>query len=133
MLEKEYNLQTVVMFDTHDSATDLLIFFCVCICVTLQDPSESHPSHHCLFPQPAQMSAASPVHAGKTSSSVSIYVHMFGRSTSHLLIFRVLFSVSVPEVVVPTAAQQPVFMETVVPQAVDCGGSSHDFQVLNLN
>ncbi|XP_071011158.1 FK506-binding protein 15 [Oncorhynchus clarkii lewisi] len=57
-----------------------------------EDPSESHPSHHCLFPQPAQMSAASPVHA-------------------------------VPEVVVPTAAQQPVFMETVVPQAVDCAPS----------
>ncbi|XP_042158560.1 FK506-binding protein 15 isoform X2 [Oncorhynchus tshawytscha] len=62
-----------------------------------EDPSESHPSHHCLFPQPIQMSAAPPVHA-------------------------------VPEVVVPTAAQQPVFMETVVPQAVDCGGSSHAFQ-----
>ncbi|XP_020313046.2 FK506-binding protein 15 isoform X2 [Oncorhynchus kisutch] len=62
-----------------------------------EDPSESHPSHHCLFPQPVQMSAAPPVHA-------------------------------VPEVVVPTAAQQPVFMETVVPQAVDCGGSSHAFQ-----
>nr|XP_024002243.1 FK506-binding protein 15-like isoform X5 [Salvelinus alpinus] len=61
------------------------------------DPSESHPSHHCLLPQPVQMSAAPPVHA-------------------------------VPEVVVPTAAQQPVFMETVVPQAVDCGGSSHAFQ-----
>ncbi|CDQ77148.1 unnamed protein product [Oncorhynchus mykiss] len=62
-----------------------------------EDPSESHPSHHCLFPQPVQISAAPPVHA-------------------------------VPEVVVPTAAQQPVFMETVVPQAVDCGGSSHSFQ-----
>ncbi|XP_064797155.1 FK506-binding protein 15 [Oncorhynchus masou masou] len=62
-----------------------------------EDPSESHPSHHCLFPQPVQMSAAPPVHA-------------------------------VPEVVVPTAAQQPVFMETVVPQAVDCGESSHAFQ-----
>ncbi|KAM9518611.1 FK506-binding protein 15 isoform 3-T3 [Salvelinus alpinus] len=62
-----------------------------------EDPSESHPSHHCLLPQPVQMSAAPPVHA-------------------------------VPEVVVPTAAQQPVFMETVVPQAVDCGGSSHAFQ-----
>eukprot|EP00063_Salmo_salar_P023062 XP_013997897.1 PREDICTED: FK506-binding protein 15 isoform X5 [Salmo salar] len=61
------------------------------------DLSESHPSHHCLLPQPVQMSAAPPVHA-------------------------------VPEVVVPTAAQQPVFMETVVPQAVDCGGSSHAFQ-----
>lgn len=131
MLEKEYDLRTFVMFDTHDSATDLLIFFC--ICVTLQDLSESHPSHHCLLPQPVQMSAAPPVHAGKTSSSVSIYAHMFGRSTSHLLIFRVIFSVSVPEVVVPTAAQQPVFMETVVPQAVDCGGSSHAFQVLTLN
>eukprot|EP00063_Salmo_salar_P023071 XP_013997906.1 PREDICTED: FK506-binding protein 15 isoform X6 [Salmo salar] len=63
----------------------------------LMDLSESHPSHHCLLPQPVQMSAAPPVHA-------------------------------VPEVVVPTAAQQPVFMETVVPQAVDCGGSSHAFQ-----
>eukprot|EP00063_Salmo_salar_P023047 XP_013997882.1 PREDICTED: FK506-binding protein 15 isoform X3 [Salmo salar] len=62
-----------------------------------EDLSESHPSHHCLLPQPVQMSAAPPVHA-------------------------------VPEVVVPTAAQQPVFMETVVPQAVDCGGSSHAFQ-----
>ncbi|XP_029566094.1 FK506-binding protein 15 isoform X5 [Salmo trutta] len=61
------------------------------------DLSESHPSRHCLLPQPVQMSAAPPVHA-------------------------------VPEVIVPTAAQQPVFMETVVPQAVDCGGSSHAFQ-----
>uniref|UniRef100_A0A673YB83 peptidylprolyl isomerase n=1 Tax=Salmo trutta TaxID=8032 RepID=A0A673YB83_SALTR len=62
-----------------------------------EDLSESHPSRHCLLPQPVQMSAAPPVHA-------------------------------VPEVIVPTAAQQPVFMETVVPQAVDCGGSSHAFQ-----
>ncbi|CAB1318954.1 unnamed protein product, partial [Coregonus sp. 'balchen'] len=59
-----------------------------------EDPSESHPSHHCPHPQPVQMSA---VHA-------------------------------VPGVAVPTAGQKPVFMETVVPQAVDCGGSSHVFQ-----
>ncbi|XP_041753473.2 FK506-binding protein 15 isoform X2 [Coregonus clupeaformis] len=63
-----------------------------------EDPSESHPSHHCPHPQPVQMSA---VHA---------------------------VSVSVPGVAAPTAAQKPVFMETVVPQAVDCGGSSHVFQ-----
>uniref|UniRef100_A0A8C8MN13 peptidylprolyl isomerase n=1 Tax=Oncorhynchus tshawytscha TaxID=74940 RepID=A0A8C8MN13_ONCTS len=77
-----------------------------------------------MLPFPTGAISAQPDHSDSKTEVGSIV---------HLLIFRVIFSVSVPEVVVPTAAQQPVFMETVVPQAVDCGGSSHAFQTYYCN